>query len=460
MLLDLTPRQLKIGVSGVRGVVGDAMTPELAVNFACAFGTYCGGGTVVVGRDTRPSSSMFHSAVISALISTGADILDLGVCTTPAVAYAVRSREAAGGISITGSHNDVRWNALKFIGPEGSLLNAANSEELLDIYHAAAFTLAPWQDLGKPRQSADLLDRYVVALVQALDAVAIRRRGFHIAVDFCNGAATELGKRFLDALGCRVVPLNDDTDGSFAHSPAPSPANMRQLAALLRSVEADLGAAINVDGDRLGLVTGEGEALSEECVLPIVARHVLARRQGPVVTNLSTSRMVEDIAAQHGRTCIRTSVGEGHVMDRALTESAALAGEGNGGVAVLPHTATFDALLTLGTVLEAMALSNRSLAELAADLPVYYMRKAELPCAPANAHRVLDSFRDHFDEVRPDLTDGVRFEWPHAWLHVRASNTEPLVRVIAEATTGDEADRLFDESLTLARRAAWGHGGR
>ncbi len=458
--MDLALRQLKIGVSGVRGVVGEAMTPELVVDFASAFGTYCGGGEVVIGRDTRLSSSMLHAAVLSALISTGTDVLDLGVCTTPAVSHAVRSRSAAGGISITGSHNDVRWNALKFVGPDGALLNAANTEELLDIYHASAFTLAPWQALGKRHVTAEASNAYVASILDAVDAATIRSKGLRIAVDFCNGAATELGKRFLDALGCQVIPLNDDADGSFAHLPAPSPANMRQLAALLRSVQADLGAAINVDGDRLGLVTHAGEALSEECVLPIVARHVLARREGPVVTNLSTSRMVEAVARQYGRECIRTSVGEGHVMDRALTESAALAGEGNGGVAALPHTTTFDALLSLATVLEAISVSGRSLADLAADLPAYHMRKAELPCPPTSVRRILDSFCERFREDRPDLTDGVRFDWPEAWLHVRASNTEPLVRIILEASSADDADRLFDECVTIARRAAWGHGGR
>jgi len=453
-------RQLKVGVSGVRGVVGEAMTPELVVDFACAFGTYCGGGPVVVGRDTRASSSMFHAAVLSALISAGADVLDLGVCPTPVVAHTVRRVCAPGGISITGSHNDARWNALKFIGPEGALLNAANSEELLDIYHASAFELASWQDLGKVRAAEDPFGDYLKTLYEAVDAEAIRRRGFRIAVDFCNGAAMEPVKRFLERLGCRLVALNDDADGVFAHPPAPSPANMRQLAALLRSIEADLGAAINVDGDRLGLVLGTGEALSEECVLPLIGRYVIPRRPGPVVTNLSTSRMIEHVAREYGRQCIRTNVGEGFVMDRALTEDAALAGEGNGGVAVLPHTATFDALLSLATVLEAMAVRNCSLEELTAGLPRLYMRKAELPCAPADVYRVLDGFRQRYAEASPDLTDGVRFEWPDAWLHVRASNTEPLLRVIAEADSEERLESLFEETLALARRAVWTPGGR
>lgn len=460
MIRGSSPRQLKIGISGVRGVVGDAMTPELVVDFACAFGTYCGGGPVVVGRDTRRSSSMFRAAVLSALISTGADVIDLGVCPTPVVSYWVVRLNAPGGISITGSHNDARWNALKFLGRDGALLNAANGEELLDIYHATEFLLAPWHELGRVRYIEDPFAEYLDKLAKAVDVEAIRSRRFRVAVDFCNGASIEPVRRFLGRLGCDLIALNDDADGVFAHPPAPSPANMRQLAALMRSVPADLGAAINVDGDRLGLVTASGEALSEEYVLPLVAQHVLPRRSGPVVTNLSTSRMVEQVSRQMGRPCLRTSVGEGHVMDRALTENAALAGEGNGGVAVQPHTATFDALLSLATILEAMAVHGVSVDELVHSLPRFVMRKAELPCPPADVYRVLDGFRQRFADAKPDLTDGVRFEWPDAWLHVRASNTEPLLRIIAEANDAGRLDQLFEDTMTLARRAIWAHAGR
>jgi len=453
-------RQLKIGTSGVRGVVGDAMTPELIVNFACAFGTYCDGGTVVVGRDTRPSSVMLHSAVLAALISTGAQVIDLGVCPTPAVSFGVRSAGAAGGISITGSHNDANWNALKFIGSEGALLNAANSEELLDIYHASAFLLAPWPGLRRPCETTEPVERYVAGLCRAVDSEVIRARRFRVAVDFCNGAATAVGRRVLADLGCSLIPLNDDAGGSFAHAPAPSPDNMRQLAALMRSVDADLGAALNVDGDRIGFVTSDGTALSEELALPLVARHIFRKRPGPVVTNLSTSRMVELVAREHGRDCIRTMVGEGHVMDRALTDRAAVAGEGNGGVGVLPDAPTFDALLTLATVLEAAATEDCDFDALVSRAPRLFIRKAELPCGPDSVYRALDMLRARYADTRPDLSDGIRFDWPDAWLHIRASNTEPLLRVIAEADTEVRADQLFDQALTTARRAVWAHGGR
>jgi phosphomannomutase len=452
-------RGLKIGIAGVRGVVGDALSPELAVNFACAFGSWCDGGTVVIGRDTRRSSSMLRAAACSGLASTGCDVIDLGVCPTPLVSYTVRECGAAGGLSISGSHNDARWNALKFLGANGALLNAAQGEELLDIYHASAFLSVSWDGLRPVRDDAGIAARYVEKLLAALDAAAIRRRRFRVAVDFCNGACTDVARSLLSALECTLLPLNDEPTGSFAHPPAPNAENMRQLAALMRCLDADLGAALNIDGDRLGLVAADGTALSEEYALPLVADRLLQRGNGAVVTNLSTSRMVEAVAEKHNARVIRAPVGEGYVVNRALAEGAALAGEGSGGVAALSAATTFDALLALGFVLEAMAVTGEPLAALVGRLPSYSMRKGELVYPPALVYKLLQDFRHRFADRTPDMTDGVRLDWPDAWLHVRASNTEPLLRIIAEADTSERADALYEEAMTYARRMAFGHGG-
>lgn len=453
-------RQLKIGTSWVRGVVGEALTPELIVNFACAFGTWCDGGPVVIGRDTRRSSPMLRASVLSGLLSCGCEVIDLGVCPTPLIAFAARELGAAGGLSITGSHNGARWNALKFIGSDGMLLNAVKSEELLDLYHASSFLKASWMRLRPVATAPGLLDRYLEHLVSALDAARIRARKFRVAVDFCSGAGGAVTARFLNELGCTLLPLNEEPTGEFAHPPAPTAANMRQLAALMRCLSADLGAAINIDGDRIGFVTADGVALSEEHTLPLAARNRLARRPGPIVTNLSTSRMVEAVARPHGQPVLRTLVGEGYVMDRGLEAGAALAGEGCGAVAALPISTTFDGLLTLGQILELMATTGESLAALANELPQMEMRKGELTCPPDLVYWVLDGFRAQFADRAPDCTDGVRVDWEDAWLHVRASNTEPLLRVIVEAKTAERADMLFQDAMTYARRLAFGQGGR
>lgn len=449
-------RQLKIGTSWVRGVVGDALTPELIVNFACAFGTWGGGGPVVIGRDTRRSSTMLRAAVVSGLLSCGCEVIDLGVAPSPLLSFAVRELGAAGGLSITGSHNGARWNALKFFGPDGMLLNAIKSEELLDIYHASAFLTAGWEQLRRVAAAPEVLDRYLEHLLSALDVESIRKQEFRVALDFCNGAGAVTAVPFLDALGCTLFPINEEPSGEFAHSPAPTARNMRQLATLLRCLKADVGAGVNVDGDRIGFVTAEGAALSEECTLPLAAMSRLARRPGPVVTNLSTSRMIEAVAAPYEQPVVRTFVGEGHVLDRGMAEGAAIAGEGCGGVAALPAGMTFDALLTLGQILEMMARTGESLADLAARLPQYAMRKGELLLPPDLVYRALDAFRTQYENERPDCLDGVRVEWTDAWLHARASNTEPLLRIIVEADSAERADSLFDGAMADARRLALG----
>ncbi|HYK88544.1 MAG TPA: phosphoglucosamine mutase [Acidobacteriota bacterium] len=452
-------KELKIGTSWVRGVVGDALTPELIVNFACAFGTWCDGGAVVIGRDTRRSSATLRAATIAGLLSTGCEVIDMGVCPSPVLSFAVRELGADGGISITGSHNDARWNALKFIGPDGALLNAVKSEEVIDLYHGSSFLLAPWDKIKPVAADNRVLERYLEHLLVALDVELIRARHFRVAVDFCNGACAPIAARFLERLGCTLLPVNEELTGEFPHPPAPSVANMRQLASILRWLPADIGAAINVDGDRIGLVTSGGVALSEEYTLPLAAGIRLKRRPGPVATNLSTSSMIEVVARELGQKVIRTSVGESHVIDEGLAEGAVLAGEGSGGVAALPSTMTFDALLTLGFILEQMALCGESLASLVDRLPRYVMRKRQMGCQPNLIYKVLDRFRVRYADQSPNCTDGVRVAWSDAWLHVRASNTEPLLRIIVEADAAERADSILDDAMTFAHRITYGHGG-
>jgi phosphoglucosamine mutase len=446
-------RELKISTSWVRGVVGDALTPELVVHFAAAFGTWADGEPVVIGRDTRRSSTMLRAAVCAGLMSPGCEVIDLGVCPTPLVSFAVRELGCAGGISITGSHNDSEWNALKFVGPDGALLNALRGEELLDIYHASAFTAAPQDRLVPIAEAPQIQDRYLEHLLASLNADQIRQRKFTVAMDFCNGACADLAEKLLQELNCRLLPIHAQPREVFAHPPAPTPANMSILISEVRRTRVDLGAAVNIDGDRIAFVTGEGFPLSEEYTLPLAALGRLARRPGPVVTNLSTSRMVESVARDHGQKVIRTFVGESFVMDRGFAEGAVLAGEGSGGVGALPATTTFDALQTLGMILETLARTDSSLTSLAGKLPHLAMRKGEVPCEPDQAHRALETLRIAYQNRSPDCTDGVRVEWEDAWMHARVSNTEPLLRVIVEAEGEERADCLFEEAMIFARRA-------
>ncbi len=451
-------RELKFGKSWVRGVVGDALHPELIVNFACAFGTWCGGETVVIGRDPRKSSPMLRSAVVAGLLSCGTEVIDLGICTSPLISFAVRDLGAAGGISITGSHNDIRWNALKFYGSDGVLLNAAKSEELLDLYHASSFLSVDSRRIRPVATAPDVAERYLHHLLSPLNIPLLRERRFTVAMDFCNGSCAPIAKLFLEKIGCRLLPMNEDPTGEFAHPPAPNPTNMRQLSSLLRYIPTDLGAAINVDGDRLGLVTSTGEGLSEEIVLPLTALHRLRHRPGPVVTNLSTSHMIDAVAKRYNQEVLRDEIGEGAVMDRGLAESAVLAGEGGGGVAALPVSMTFDGLLSLGIILEAMAEQNCDLSSLVKELPKLSIRKGSLACPPDVIPRVLDGFRKYYFYQNINTVDGVLVQWDDAWLHVRASNTEPILRIIVETPHPEHTDRLFREAFHFARRSAFQPG--
>jgi phosphomannomutase len=272
-------------------------------------------------------------------------------------------------------------------------------------------------------------------------------------VDFCNGSCGGIMARFLSEVGCTLMPLNEMPASQFAHHPAPSVANMHQLIGIMKYIDADLGAVVNVDGDRIAFATGDGTALSEEYTLPLAAHCRLSRRPGPVVTNLSTSRRIDAIAARFGQKVIRASVGEGYVIDRGLEEGAVLAGEGNGGVAALPAAMTFDALQTLGMLLECMAVTGAGPGDIVEQLPKLVMRKGELSCSTDQVYKVLETFRTAFADRAPDLSDGVRVEWEDAWLHVRASNTEPLLRVIVEADTKARADALFEDTMAHGRRA-------
>jgi phosphomannomutase len=455
----MTLRELKIGPAGVRGVVGEALAPELVVDFACAFGTWCGSGPIAIGRDTRRSSTAFRAAVVSGLLSTGRRVLDLGVVSSPLLSFGIREIGAAGGIAITGSHNDSRWNALKFFGPDGALLNAAKGGELLDVYRGASFERATW-DRFSPVDTADVSDRYLEHLSSLLDVDAIRACGFRIAVDLANGTCGAIATRFLQSLRCTVLPMNDEPTGSFGRAPAPTSASMRDLAAVTRDADAALGAALNVDGDRVGFVTAEGATLSEELSLPLAAVSRLRRRPGAIVTSYSTSGITQTLAHRYGQRVVRGPVGEGQIVDLGLAEGAVLAGEGSGGVAVLPASVAYDGLLTLGLVLDELASSRRTLAQVVDTLPVATICKRELRCPPNLVYRVIDRFRRRHAHEYPDCADGVRLAWVDAWLHVRASATEPLLRIIAEAPTRQRAEELVEGVVSFAQSIVGGPEGR
>jgi phosphomannomutase len=438
---------LKIGITGVRGVVGETLTPELVVRFAEAFGSYLEGGRVLVCRDPRPSGPMVQAAATSGLLSVGCEVVDLGVCPTPTLQLAVRALGARGGVSITGGHNPPEWNALKFVRADGLYLNATEGEELLDLFHQGASARAPWDRLATRVEEHDAVPRHLEALAARFDLAAVRARRFRVAVDCGNGSCARLAPRWLAALGCEVLPINDDPSLPFPRLPEPSVATAAQARAVVLAGRADLGLVLDADGERMSLVDETGRPLSEELTLPLAAEAALSRRAGPLVTNVSTSGLVERVAARHGRSVVRTPVGQAYVSEAILEHGAAVGGEGNGGVAVPEVHPTHDSAAAAGLLLEHLARTGLSLSALASSLPALVVRKLALPVPPRLLFSALQEFREAIGEVAGatlDQTDGVRVVWPDGWVHVRASNTQSLVRVIAEAGDAARAQELAD----------------
>ena len=438
---------LKIGITGVRGVVGQTLTPELVVRFAEAFGAYVDGGRVLVCRDPRPSGPMLQAAVTSGLLAVGCEVSDLGVCPTPSLQLAVARLGARGGISITGGHNPPEWNALKFVRGDGLYLSAIQGEELLDLFHQGAVARVGWDRIATRVLEEDAIEAHLAALLARFESPALHARRLRVAVDCGNGSCARLFPRWLERLGCEVLPINDDPSLPFPRLPEPSIATASQARAVVRAGHADLGLVLDADGERLSLVDERGRALSEELTLPLAAEAALARRVGPIVTNVSTSAVVDRVAARHGASVVRTPVGQAFVSEAILEHAAVLGGEGNGGVAVPELHATHDSAAAAGLLLEHLARTGEPLSALADALPALVVRKLALQLAPGLLFSALSAFRDAVAETEGasvDQTDGVKLAWPDGWVHVRASNTQSLLRVIAEAETAGRAQELVD----------------
>ena len=450
-------RTLRLASFGIQGSIGDSLTPEIIIDFAAAFGTFLEGAPVLVGRDTRQSSRMLHSAVLAGLMSAGCDILDFGVCPTPMLQFSTPRYKAAGAISISGGHSPMGNNALQLIGPRGAYIEPIVGETVLDIYHARDFTNAPWNKLGKVRKATDFAAPYFTRLAELLDAAAIRKAAFTVVIDPVNGAGCRFIRSFADTLGLRVLPVNDVESGHLAHDPEPRPRNARQAAALMNHIPAHIGMISSSDMGRLSIVSESGETASEEYTLPIIANHVLSRHQsaakgGVVVTNCCTTRTVDDVAAKHGATVTKTRVGQAYVSSALADENGILGGEGNGSVALPEFSRGFDAFLMMGLILEAMAVQNRRASELISDLPRYHIVKRQVAGEAQRGYRALDRMAG-LDEWRAGGTltslDGLRVDWPDGWLHLRASQTAPMVRIISEAQSMPIAEARADKAARL-----------
>jgi len=444
-------KTLRLASFGIRGFVGESLTPEVVLDLASAFGTFVQGGRVLVGRDTRTSSPMLSYAVIAGLVSTGCEVLDFGVCPTPLLQFSVERYGAAGAVSISAGHTRVGWNALSLIGSSGAFIEPLGGETVLDIFHARDFLRQPWNRQGSVRVVTDFTQPYFDALEYRLDTPAIRTRKFTVVFDPVNGAGCRFLQPLAERLGLNLIAINAEESGYTAHDPEPRPRNAKQVAAIIRPVRGDIGFVASSDMGRLAIVTEEGETASEEYTFALIANHVLAKRTGVLVTNCCTTRTVDDIAQAHGARVVKTPVGQAYVMAALADEDGLIGGEGNGSVALPAFSRAFDGFLMAGLILEAMAQTGKKASELLLRLPRYHIVKRQVYGPPRRCYRALESLqtrRDWMEDGRMDMTDGIRLDWEDGWLHLRASQTEPMIRIISESRCRQRAE---DRASTVAR---------
>ncbi len=437
---------LKIGISGVRGIVGETITPRLVMDFASAFGTFLNSQKVLLARDTRVSGPMLHSAALSALLAAGCDVLDLGICPAPVLQYMVKKLKAKGAISISAGHNDSEWNALTFINQEGTYLNDYQGEEILDLYHLGKFKKVKTDRIGKIRLQQDYLDIYFKSLAQFLDSKAIKKAKFKVVIDPCNGAGAGKVDLFCQYLNCELVPVNNEPSGYFPHDPEPRPRNAHEVASIIKITKADVGFLLNSDVSRISVVTEEGETLSEEYTLPLVAYYYLRKSPGTVITNHCTSRMIEDAADCYDCHLVKTKVGQSYSVQAMIDEEAIMAGEGSGGVAIREFQPAFDGFLAMGMILEMMAANKKKISELAEQLPKYHIVKEKIYCPPVKAHSVVSEVKKIFSHQEVEMLDGIKVEKEDGWIHIRASATEPMIRIISESKSKEKAEQRLEKT--------------
>ncbi len=440
---------LKISISGVRGVVGDSLTPVLLTRFAQAFGTYVGAGTIVIGRDPRTSGEMVRQAVIAGLLSSGCRVLDLGVCPVPTVQLLVRQARAGGGIAITASHNPAEWNALKFINSDGLFLSAGQARELLDIYHQGEYIKVPGAAMREVEVVAGALDLHVEAILKTLGPLPESSSKVRVVLDSCNGAASIVGPQLLKALGAEVIPINITPNGTFPRPAEPIAENLGDLCQAVKDHHADIGFAQDMDADRLAVVSDKGVPIGEDYTLVLAVQYLLGKERGAVVTNLSTTHALEVVAESFGCPLFRSKIGEANVTERMRLEGAVIGGEGNGGVIYPRINFARDSLVGMALILHLMVEQGRSISSILSKLPRLQMIKEKWPCPSHKIAEVLKAIRQVYAGAQMDLRDGVKVLLPNGWLHVRGSNTEPIIRLAAEAATEEEVKAIRDSVFGL-----------
>jgi len=472
---------LIISVSGLRGVVGESLTPQVAMNYVAAYSAFAEPGPFVITRDGRASGIMLSEAIITALNTAGRPTIDAGVAATPTTGILVRQHLAAGGIQISASHNPSQYNGLKLFNDEGRVIPQGPGEKVKEIYQMqnaecrmqngvqsaecrvqSDFHLTPHSTLHTPHSEpcslnsefSDTISAHLAAVLHTVDVEAIRAKKYRVLLDANRGAGGILGRKLLEELGCDVMILGETPDGQFEHTPEPTEENLQPVFEKVREAGVDIGFCQDPDADRLAVIDASGRYLGEEYTVAMCFDHVLqTRTKGAVVINCASSRMSQDVAEKHGVAIYRSAVGEANIVDMMKAKNAVFGGEGNGGPIDPKVGYVRDSFVGMAQLLDAMAARGKTIAELAAELPSYAIVKRKIALGGGHGVTVLPTIQSaiaaletHYAHLPRDSQDGLRIDWPNAWLLVRASNTEPIVRAIAEAETEQAANALCDEA--------------
>lgn len=470
-----------ISVSGVRGQVSVSLDPRLITQFAMAFGTFVAGRTVVIGKDSRTSGPMVQHAVLAGLLATGCRVIDVGLCPTPTILLMAKALDAQGSVTITASHNPVEWNGIEFASVSGRLLTQAERDELARIFETEEFALAPWNEQGRLETDSDAVAYHLAKIMSSpwIEQDLIQKANLKVVLDCGNGAGSVISPTLLRELGCRVVELNCVPDGHFRRPAEPTPDALGELCETVRATNADIGFAHDGDADRLVIVTERGVPLSGEWTFALIADFILKQTRGDIVATVSTSRMLDDVAAKHGVTLHRTKVGVGWVVEKMHEVNAVIGGEGTGGVIYPSIHHTTDGIASIAAMVQRLAETRlqsdsdgtvSTVTALVDSLPHYEMcrKKLEIPSQDiatqliARAEEIYTGRRELPDSKgkdtpvshekslpmpQLDLGDGIKRSWDDRWVNIRKSGTEPVIRVFSEAPTAAEAEALCDETL-------------
>lgn len=445
-------------ISGIRGTIGGASGEGLSaidvVKFTAAYASFirknctCSGNSIVVGRDARLSGKMVENLVKGTLMSMGFDVINIGMASTPTTELAVTGENACGGIIITASHNPVQWNALKLLNSNGEFLSDAEGKEVIRIAENDEYTFAEVFDLGKELKNNTWARRHIemVKNLALVDSEAIKNADFTVAVDGINSIGGEVIPALLKALGVKnIIELNCEATGKFAHTPEPIPQNLTGISEVMRSSKADVGFVVDPDVDRLAIVMEDGEMFVEENTLIVIADYVLSHTPGSTVSNLSSSRGLRDVTRAHGCEYTAAAVGEVNVVTKMKETGAIIGGEGNGGVIYPELHYGRDALVGVALFLTLMAKSGKKVTEIKAGLPRYEIAKNKIELTPEiDVDAILEAVKKHFSNEEVNDIDGVKIDFKDSWVHLRKSNTEPIIRIYSEAQTMAEADELAE----------------